>query len=373
MSKWAAYVGAVQSIKSSINMTLDWAHTVPAEYVENNSGEVLTFCVTLQPALGAETGIMAVRSLGPGEKMTKFPDVKDVECVVRDDGTRVKISGKIGDLAQKMEVLNDMFCQWAVSRNGDGINEQCEIENRELFVASHPEWGPCFADLPDKTCQIEPYMGADFNRCEIDGPLSGDEMQFLKPIEISGGLFEVGLRSLTHLLIRPNFEGVDDIPWKHPVGYYNKWGYEGPEGYFDNHYLDVNKIQGGEPHGIYQDLNGWSIQGQIRFGVHVKKTGGAEDAEIKIVIWSLNRHQSSEKRYKLPEGIYFDCFTDAEVNLDDKLRFEIYLPDNSSYHLGGAYLLQQMIPGNIVTDNSERTYPAYDPGYPDGPPGGGDW
>lgn len=95
--------------------------------------------------------------------------------------------------------------------------------------------------------------------------------------------------------------------------------------------------------------------------MHVKKTTGSDDAEIVIAIWSLNRQTSSQKRYKMPPNVYFDCYTDADVDLNDKLRFEIYLPEGTNYHLGGAYLLRQMTPGNVT-----RSYPP--PNRPSGPP-----
>jgi hypothetical protein len=363
MSRWAKFVEVTQNI---INTTaVGDLSTVPPEYVENKTDKDITYGVSLKPEyipdLDPETPKMTLKTLPPGGKMSDFGDVKDVECIIHNDGVRVKISGKPGYLAQKLDIINDLDCKYRVGNESEGINERCEIVDEHKFFETHNEWEPIFRELPfDRACTVEPPVGRDFDTCRIDSPSSDPDLLF-EPVELPGGLFQVGLKSLTHLLHSPNFEGQSPEGWNYPVGFYNRLGYDG-DGYFDNHFMDCHKIPdtGTEPYGIFH----FRIRGRVRFGVHAKKTRGSDDAELTIVIWSLTKKEPSVKRYKMPSDIYLECYTDAEVDINDLLRFEIYLPNNANYHLGGAYLLQQMLPGSgvisISTDGRD-TDPPFDP------------
>lgn len=307
------------------------------ESVRNNTDSQLHFCVQ------REDNSYDLVTLDPGQSMTDHQGIKDVEAYVDLTGSLTKIGGKLSELTCE-RIYERVYCEWKL-KDTPGVNDRCQIEDKDAFLDKNDNWRPCFDKLPSGPIQTEPICGVDFNvREERPEPRDDDSRDNLfDPIVLPNGLFRVGMESLTSLIKSPNFEGVSAKGWKYPVGYYNRLGYDGPEGFFNNHYMDCHRIRGTgkAPHGIYQDLRS-RIKGKIRFGVHVKRTSGAEDAKISIVIWSLSKHIPSEQKYVLPLGVYFDCFTDAEVDESDVLRIEIYLPEGATYNLGGAYLLREL-------------------------------
>lgn len=362
MIGWAAYVYTISHIVNVMRHTDKFNETSP-EFVRNETDQDLLFCVELE----GQRYLEVVR-LKPKQSMVDVmkdnPNKKiiDIEAVIDDSGEVTKLTGVAHSIFQEENWVTDALCEYYVKNKDPGIDENCRIVNPEAFLNSErgERWKKCFPLHNDKPIQTQPGTGGHgFDRTkkeDIDsgggvkpdvGGVGGTELvSLIRPIELEGGLFQVGYESLTHFLISPNFEGVSPEGWVYPIGQYNRLGYDDmPDAYYGNHIMDCHKIPntGDERHGIYQDIGRRvQIKGKIRFGVHVKKTSGPDDAEINIAIWSLNRHENSHVRYRMPAGVWFDCFADAEVDFDDNLRVEIYLPDGATYHLGGAYIIRQI-------------------------------
>ncbi|MDQ0481071.1 hypothetical protein [Guptibacillus hwajinpoensis] len=357
ITSWADYLRTISHIINVIKMTEDYSYLQP-EFVRNDTDNVLLFCVQMK-----DSNMMEVVALDKGQSMMDVADfhrIKDVEGIINDTGEITKLTGIAHALFQKQNWVTDVLCEWRISKKDPGlVDENCRIINREDFIKKHPEWERCFERIPpDKKVEFEPSCGDyGFDRCEPDdigtdhrggggnGSSGSDLNSIIGPIELPGGLFQVGYESLTHYIVSPNFEGVSPAGWHYPINHYNRLGYDGQShGYYGQHIMDCHYIEGSgpAPHGIYQNLN-VLISGKIRFGVHVNRRNGPEDAEICIAIWSLNKHKSISKKYRVPVGSWFDCYVDAEVDQEDRLRIEIYLPEEGiSYHLGGAYIIRQI-------------------------------
>lgn len=351
LTSWAEYVKSISYLVSAYKT--GQSHITKPEFVTNNTNTDMYYCVSVKG-----TNVMEVVRLQPGESMTKYPEVTDVEGEIDNSGTVTKFTGMFHGQFVDQKWITDAVCEYVIKDIGMGIDKDCKIVDREKFKESTKDpatgksiWERCFEHVPPgRDVEVRPGCGErDFDRCEkIDVVRGGgsDLVSIIRPIELPGGLFKVGYESLTHYISSPNFEGVSPVGWKYPLGHYNRLGYDdAAEGYYNDHFMDCHKIVGSgkSPHGIYQDLN-VRIKGKIRFGVHAKRRSGADDAELTIAIWSLDRNENSFKRYRLPIGGWFDCYTDAEVDLDDRLRIEIYLPEEGgSYFLGGAYIIRQIV------------------------------
>lgn len=363
MSSWAAYVLTVSHIVNVIKHSDSLNETSP-EFVTNRTENDLLFCVELE-----NVDLLEIVRLKPGESMVDImkqnPEqkIKDVEAIIDDSGEVTKLTGVAHSIFQEENWVTDALCEYYVKHRDPGIDDNCRIVDPKAFLSTNrgKRWEKCIPLHNDKPIQTQPGTGGHgFDRAKKEdmdtggggdtdgGPVGGTDLNSLiKPIELEGGLFQVGYASLTHRLLSPNFEGVSPHGWVYPIGHYNRLGYDNiPDAYYGNHIMDCHKIPdtGIEPHGIYQDLfRHVRIKGKIRFGVHAKRTSGPDDAEINIAIWSVNKHENSHIKYRMPLGIWCDCFADAEVDFEDNLRVEIYLPEGATYHLGGAYIISQIV------------------------------
>lgn len=301
--------------------------------------------------------------LGKGENMLAVcPNASDVEAYLDNTGQVVKLAGMPSQIIQDKSI-EEFYVQWIpMIKDPLSVDHRGVITDVERFIRDHNDWKDVLEQLRGgyvEIIKLEPKCGGDFDKCEHE---KGGTNLALKPIEMPGerGLFRKGVKSFTKWIWNSNFESTEH--WNFPSPHYQVTPTDGPNGYFNDHCLIVKRITATTPAptGMHQDLN-ILLNGTIRFGCHLRKISGPEDATVTIAIWSLTTLTPSSVNYRMPANeMYFDCYTDAHVEWEDLLRIEIYIPENSEYYIGGTYLLQQ------YTEN-EPEYRAAHPAPPHRP------
>ncbi|WP_336786955.1 hypothetical protein [Paenibacillus sp. MMO-177] len=361
--RWSTFIEAVIEMYDAVGKPE--SHTFDPKSLTNKLDRDMYYCVSVE---GEEK--MKLIKLRPGENMKVVePKAKDVEGYVDNTGHMVKFSGALSQILQEKSI-DGFVIQWVAKLDKKDVftvDLRGVITDNEGFKRDHPEWSDCIDQMPQpqqgekQIIQLGPKCGGDFDRC--DHEKDGSNLA-IRPIEMpgEGGLFRKGVKSFTLYLWNANFESTES--WNIPSPHYQAVPSDGPNGYFDNHCLIVKSIPQTTPapSGIYQDLD-ILLNGIIRFGCQIRKISGPDDATVTIAIWSLSAGKASSTKYRIPVSeMYFDCYTDAFVEWDDILRVEIYLPENTEYYIGGAYLIQQ------YTDIKPEYRPAHPAPRPHDPP-----